>query len=109
LRAFAAVGAFFGRLLARQPQPEGTLVAAAKGDTAVASVWARGGNVMTEPVIELELRDRRRAVHTRLTVAGTSPLAAALLAVVPDDDEGPADVLARIHRPTGPGPGGAQR
>jgi hypothetical protein len=104
-RAFAAVGAFFGRLLARQPQPDRTLVAAVKGDPAVASVWRGGGNVMTEPAITLELRAGRRVVHTRLSV---SLLAAALLATLPAEPE-PDDLLARLHRPNAPGPGGEQR
>jgi hypothetical protein len=64
---------------------------------------------MTEPAITLEPRDGRRVVRRRLSVLGVSLLVAALLAILSNDDEGPDDVLARIHRPTGPGPGGEQR
>ena len=96
---------------ARQRAPEGVLVVAVKGETAIASVWRDGGNPMTKPTITLELRSGRRVVHTRLSLLSASLLAAALLAILSDEDYlDPADeFLRKLHTPTDAGPGGRQR
>ena len=106
-----------GRRLRRNQEPALHPLATVPGEPADALVYAHGTKVVASSPgyhsvpgpISIELRNGRRVMRTTLSSTSAARLAAALLAILPAEDDEPDDFLTHIHQPNEPGPGGEQR